>query len=97
MLKRVTNIMYWVGDLEKSVQFYEQVGFEKLEVESTHASFSLGDFKIVLVPPRDEDQFAKDAMSQAKGEGAYLYVEVDDVDATYHELTNKWPTPIERA
>ena len=93
MLKRVTNTLYWVGDLDKSVQFYERVGFEPDEQDDLHASFKLGDFKILLVPPRDEEQFTRDAMSQAKGEGMYLYVEVDDVDATYQELTAKGLMP----
>lgn len=42
---------------------------------------------------RDEPEFAADALGAAKGLGAYLYVRVDDVDATYRRLTEQKLTP----
>jgi catechol 2,3-dioxygenase-like lactoylglutathione lyase family enzyme len=94
MLKRVTNVMYWVGDLEQSVEFYLLVGFELHQKGESRARVGLGDFHIELMPPQPHDTaYGRDVMSQARGEGAYLYVEVEDVNALYQELTSKGLVP----
>ena len=95
MLKRVTNITYWASeDLKTSADFYVAVGFELENIDERWASVKLGDFHIVLLPPSQGDaEFDKDRLSQSKGEGAYLYVEADDVDQLYDELKTKGLQP----
>lgn len=87
---KVTNLLYWVKDLDKSVSFYQSIGFTVGTHRPQYAELSLGDFGITLVPASDaESEFASDANATEKGLGAYLYVQADHIDEMYNELVKK--------
>jgi len=83
---RITNLLFWVQENKLSEKFYKKLGFEIVQSDDGHTIVSLNGFQIDLVSIRDEDQFARDAMSADKGRGVYVYINVDDVDAKHAEL-----------
>lgn len=86
---KVKGLVLWVQDNELSVKFYKKLGFRIIESNERHSLLKIGDFEIYLVNMRDEDEFGKDSMTIHKGLGSYLYVQVEDVDKKYNELTDK--------
>jgi uncharacterized glyoxalase superfamily protein PhnB len=84
---KVTNALYWVNNLNKSIDFYRNVGLVIKRNTSHYAELELNGFGITLVPIADaEPEFRPDAQASEKGKGMYLYVEVMDVDAKHVEL-----------
>jgi uncharacterized glyoxalase superfamily protein PhnB len=83
---KITSLLFWVQENKVSERFYKKIGFEVIRSDDTHSVVSLNGFDIVLVNMRDEDVFAGDSMTGAKGKGLYVYVAADNVDAKYAEL-----------
>lgn len=83
---KISNILFWVRENRESERFYKKLGFEVLVSTDAYSEVKLGDFKIVLVNMRDEDEFAGDSLAGEKGKGAYVYIHVADVDAKHAEL-----------
>jgi uncharacterized glyoxalase superfamily protein PhnB len=83
---RITSLLFWVQENKLSEQFYKKLGFDIIRSDDSHSVASLHGFEIQLVSMRDEVQFAKDSMAADKGRGVYVYISVEDVDATYQTL-----------
>jgi uncharacterized glyoxalase superfamily protein PhnB len=90
---KVTNILLWVQENQLSEKFYKKLGFEVTTSTPAYSELKHGNFKIVLVNMRDEDEFAGDSLAGEKGKGMYIYVWVEDIDATYEELIKKGLQP----
>jgi len=84
---KITSIVFWVTDATLSYKFYKKLGFEVGEVNDRHAVVSCNGFEIQLITMRNEDEFNKDSLATPKGLGMYVYIQVDDVDAKYEEVT----------
>lgn len=84
---KFTNILFWVQENKVSEKFYKKLGFEVTASTDAYSEINLGSFQITLVNMRDEDEFAGDSLSGAKGKGAYLYIWVEDVDAEHQRQT----------
>lgn len=82
----MTSLLFWVQENKLAEKFYKKLGFEVLHSDEDHSIVSLHSFVIDLVSMRDEDPFARDAMSGDKGRGMYIYIRVNDVDQKYVEL-----------
>lgn len=80
---KFTNVLFWVQENKLSEKFYEKLGFEVKISTDAYSEIKLGNFEIVLVNMRDEDEFSGDSLAGVKGKGAYLYFYVDDVDQEY--------------
>jgi catechol 2,3-dioxygenase-like lactoylglutathione lyase family enzyme len=80
---KVTNILLWVQENKLSEKFYKKLGFDTKTSTDGYSEIQLGSFEIVLVNMRDEDEFAGDSLSGAKGKGMYVYIWVEDVDREY--------------
>ncbi len=85
---KVTSLVFWVQDATLSYKFYKKLGFEVGGITDRHAVVKCGSFEIMLVTMRDENEFNKDSLSAHKGQGMYVYINVDDVDAKYKEVTD---------
>jgi uncharacterized glyoxalase superfamily protein PhnB len=85
----MTNLLFWVQENKLSEKFYKKIGFDVVKSDDSHSKVQLGDFAIVLVNMRDEDEFSNDSMSDNKGRGMYVYIETDDVDETYKSLLSR--------
>lgn len=91
---KITSLLFWVQENKLSEKFYKKLGFEVTESDESHSVVSLNGFQITLVNMRDDDKFAKDAMSSEKGRGMYVYIYSDDVDISHEELINKGIVPL---
>jgi len=90
---RITSLLFWVQENKTSEKFYKKLGFNVLQSDEEHTLVTLHGFNIDLVSMRDEDKFARDSMSADKGKGMYVYINVDDVDATYNKFSEAGITP----
>lgn len=90
---KITNLVLWTQDNTLSVKFYKKLGFEVIESNDNHSVVQLGDFRIILVSMRDEEEFGHDSLAAEKGRGMYVYIQVDDVDEKFAELQAAGITP----
>ena len=88
--KSVSGFTCYVEDLNKTVAFYEKLGFDFKKRDDRSATGYLNWFSIqfVAIDKEDKDEFMLDAKAQHKGEGIYINLSVDDVD-TAHEAIVK--------
>lgn len=94
-LKSVSGITCYVSDVDKTIKFYETLGFQFKKKEAAHATAYLNWFWIDFIPINKENKpaFQKEANLDNKGAGLYLYVSVDNVDDYYKDLLNKGLKP----
>lgn len=74
-LKSVSGLIYYVSDVQKSVAFYESLGFRQNNLKATQPRVYLNWFSI-------EFRQRSDA-SQISGHGQETCIKVDDIDASY--------------
>jgi catechol 2,3-dioxygenase-like lactoylglutathione lyase family enzyme len=87
-IKSIAGNAWYVKDLAKTVEFYEKLGFLFRQKDERHATAYINwawiDF--LAIDKEDKPGFLKETKLENKGAGTYLYLSVDDIDATYHEL-----------
>ncbi len=87
MIKRIHSILFYSNDLDKTLSFYKQLGFEAILSEGT-VRVKLGDFRLAFV---DENQtpIKKESGAAPKGLGVFTYIELEDVDKYFASLKEK--------
>jgi len=87
MLKKFHSVLFYASDLNKTLEFYKQLGFDAELSEGT-LRVKLGDFKLAFI---DENQtpIKNDSGKSPKGLGVFTYVEVEDPDAYFNSLKEK--------
>jgi uncharacterized glyoxalase superfamily protein PhnB len=90
---KITNLTLWVQENKLSEKFYKKVGFSVERSDDEHTTVSLNGFMLDLVSMRDEQPFTRDSMAGDKGRGVYIYLCVDNVDATYQDFLSKGLQP----
>lgn len=91
MLKSVNSVVLYVKDLEKSAQFYNDIGFRLVRKDDTVAVVSFSSFTLQLVKSSSAitAEFKKETEGEPKGLGIFIYIEVDDVDQYFNYLQSK--------
>lgn len=94
-IKSISGIVCYVKNPLKTADFYEALGFTIDKREAEHVSVRVNWFWIDFHPQDKEDkpEFQREASLENKGAGQFLYLKVDDVDATYQELVDKGLQP----
>lgn len=94
-LKSVSGITCYVGDLSKTAEFYQSLGFAIKKREANHLTVYLNWFWLdfVLIGEEDKTEFLQEAKSDNKGAGLYLYVSMENVDDFYEGLLAKGLKP----
>ncbi len=90
-LKGVDSLMFYVGDVQASAVFYEQLGFARTDLKKDYSAVKLGDFELHF---HDKNAvpgpyFKKESLAEPKGAGLYIYVAVREIDAFYRSLIAK--------
>lgn len=81
MILRVWDVTFTVTDLERSVEFYENVlGLQKKYRFSTYAGFDCGGVEIGLLPGRE---------AEARNEAPCVDFLVQDIDEAYRVLCER--------
>lgn len=93
--KSVSGLVCYVKDVNKTAEFYEQLGFQFRLRESNRVMVNVNWFWIDFLESDNEDkpEFVKEATSSNKGSGMFLYVSVDDVDEAYKDVVSKGLKP----
>lgn len=87
-LKGIDAIMLYVSDVKKSAEFYERLGFTKVEVRKDYAAVASGSVELHF---HDKNAvpgpyFRKESLAEPKGAGLYIYVAVNKIDAYYRQI-----------
>lgn len=88
-MKSVSGIVFLVNDLQKSVTFYEKLGFlfkKSIPGVSAYAYLNWFWIELLLEDKVVSEAFLDDASIKTKEAGSYTHISVDDVDAYYSYL-----------
>ena len=90
-IKSVSGFTIYVKNLDKTVKFYEDLGFDFKKRDENYATGYMNWYSINFITADKEmkPEFLKEAKSENKGSGFYINLSVDDVDETYKELIEK--------
>jgi len=87
----LTQVFLMVTDLERTVEFYTTaLGFNLREQGDRSATFETGQCELHVEVEFDEATLAEFGLTPPegqRGDGAILVVTVDDIDATYEQVT----------
>lgn len=92
MLKSLSSILLYVSDPEISRKFYQELGFLESKSKGDVQEVRLNWFKIQFVDQssaKNNPEFAKEAFTEPKGSGLYIYISVDNIDEYYQQLKSK--------
>lgn len=98
-MKSVAGVICLVKDLEKSVEFYEMLGFVfKKRIPDVAATAYLNWFWIEFLLENKvvTESYKEDVAVSSKGAGQYIHISVDDVDAFYSTILAKGLQPAGR-
>jgi len=88
MILGIDNVGLAVRDLERSVAFYQTLGFRKTFQNERGSTMTAGSTKLFLFPAADREVALRAITLEANPPGIdHLSFLVDDVDRTYTELT----------
>ncbi len=91
MIKRFHSTLFYASDLEKTAQFYKQLGFDVQKTDDG-VRVKLGDFRLFFVD-ENKTPIQNESGKTPKGLGIYTYVEVENVDEYFNWLKNNGVTP----
>ncbi len=85
--KSVSGFSIYVKDIETTAKFYDMLGFLKSKQESGYLSLRMNWYFVDFhqEDKKEVPEFYKEKDLNNKGEGIFIYLSVDDVDA-YHKF-----------
>jgi len=94
-IKSVSGITCYVKNLNKTVKFYETLGFETRKNEVDHATLYSNWFWIdfLAMGKNKRTEFTKGVDSGNRGAGVFLYLSVDNVDEFHEHLLSSGLKP----
>jgi len=91
-VKAVSGVMCVVEDLDRTVEFYELLGFDFKKRTDDYAIGYINWFWVEFVPKDklEKSTFEKQAGLEVteKGAGAFLHLSVEDIDEFYREVAD---------
>lgn len=78
MIKRFHSNLFYANNLEKTYEFYKQLGFDA-RMADDGVRIKLGDFTLFFID-ESKTPIQNESGKTPRGLGIYTYVEVDDVD-----------------
>ena len=93
--KSISGIGCYVQDLDKTIEFYESLGFRAGKRTENAAVFYVNWFwlEFVSAPQETKEEFKSEAQAERKGAGIYINVNVDDVDEFYQSVVDAGLSP----
>jgi catechol 2,3-dioxygenase-like lactoylglutathione lyase family enzyme len=90
MLRALNLLGLYVKDVETSVSFYKELGFELVSNDGSVAEVKLSNMRVQFVAQETAKEqsksFQEDAFGEPKGTGLYINIEVDDADDYFKQL-----------
>ncbi len=96
-MKSIAGIIFLVEDLDKTIGFYEAVGFDfKKQTAGVSATGYLNWFWIefLLKDKVVTEAFKEDIDVDNKGAGAYIHINVENVDDFHKSIVDKHIQPL---
>lgn len=87
MIKKFHSTLFYASDLNKTLDFYKQLGFNA-ELSGETVRVELGDFKLAFVD-ENKTPIKNESGAKPKGLGVFTYVEVENVDEYFNLLKEK--------
>ncbi len=87
-LKSISGLVCYVKNLQKTIAFYDSLGFRFGKQDEAHATAYVNWFWIDFVAQSSvvSSAFEKEAQAASKGTGQFLQINVEDVDDFYAEV-----------
>ncbi len=97
-MNSISGVVYFVEDLDKTVKFYEDLGFQIIEKTNEYVKVSVNEFWIDIVDIRfgEKTVYQRDLDADTRvlgGNGQYLHIEVDNTDEFYDFVVSKGIVP----
>ncbi|MDP2720663.1 MAG: VOC family protein [bacterium] len=95
MLKKLDSLLFYVSNVNKTAEFYKELGFEQRTTKKGMAVLNLSEFSLHFRDKNEENklEFRAEATAEPKGVGLYIYIEVGDIDNYYKGLLDKGLKP----
>lgn len=83
------NVLY-ISSVEKTYNFYKELGAKILEKDEDKVVAKLGDFNFHFIKDTSEpfDEYLHATRKEGRGQGSLFYIEVEDLMEFYFELKN---------
>lgn len=91
MIKRIHSNLFYVKSLDKTAQFYSDLGFN-VQRNNDNVKVKLGDFTLAFVD-ENKTPIKNESGLTPKGTGIFTYIEVSDVDKFFEEIESKGIVP----
>lgn len=92
MINKVTAILLYVADTTVSEKFYASLGATTKREDDGVVIVKFGDFGIDLID-QAQAEFVIKGLDEGRGDGMFLYFQVDDVDAAHKKVLELGYTP----
>jgi catechol 2,3-dioxygenase-like lactoylglutathione lyase family enzyme len=96
-LSAISGVVFYAKDLEKTAEFYENLGFRfGKNVSPEQLTCYVNWFWLIFNREEKEEgpNARKATYRNNRGSGTYLYIKVDDIDEYYNGLVEKGFTPL---
>ena len=91
MIKRIHSTLLLCKDINKTSEFYKQLGFS-IKISDDSIRLILGDYRLTFI---DENiSTLEDDINAKKGVGMFIFFEVEDVDSFYQTLKQSNVNPL---
>ena len=84
---KLNAVLLYITNVEKTIEFYQSLGFKIVEQDEDHVSATVGDFQLMMFD-KTKVTFKGDSDIEPKGAGVFMYVEGDDVDKIHSKIVN---------
>ncbi|MFA5098922.1 MAG: VOC family protein [Candidatus Paceibacterota bacterium] len=91
MIKRIHSNLFYASNLEKTHEFYKQLGFDAKKSDDG-VRIKLGDFTLAFID-ENKTPIKNESGIKPKGTGIYTYIEVEDIDKYFEFIKNNGVVP----
>jgi len=92
MIKKLDSLLLIVNDTHKTAEFYRKIGFEIIKEEDGLTLAKLQDFELHFHDKR-ELEIKNEIDVEPRGGGAYIYINVENIDNYHQSLINQGLKP----
>lgn len=87
MIKRLHSTLFYAKDLDVTVEFYKNLGFD-IQKSGDTARIKMGDFTLSFID-ENKTPIKNESGKEPKGLGIYTYIEVENVDDYFNTIKEK--------
>jgi len=91
----VNGLVFYATDVVASAKLYQKLGFQILDQGKGFANLILNHMLVNFQDKNNptDPSFVAEAMSEPKGKGLFIYIQVDDIDEYYQKIQSRGVVP----